>query len=587
MCLTSWLISTPGSRRPPPAERGTGLWPVTGTRRWRWDHSYTHRPEAGATGHYHPDMPNTRRAVLHGYLVIVATAVLAGSAALAQPDPASADQSADAPFVITIVDEATNRGIPLVKLTTTSNIALYTDSAGVIAFDEPGLMDRKVWFTIESPGYEYPADGFGSRGRALVTRRGDSVTIPLKRTQIAERLYRITGQGIYHHSTRAGLNVPLGEGSANLNGRVTGQDSVIALPHGGKLYWFWGDTGRPDYPLGNFATSCATSPLPGEPGCDPATGIELTYLVNDDGFSRPVFDLDRPGVVWMGGAVELPAPNGGSDGSPRIIAAWSRLKGLGELLEHGIAAFDDQTQMMEVVATFPLDAPLIPSGHTVRHTDDGVEYVYFTSPYALVRVPATWEAFIDPDQYEGFTPLVPGTRTLNLEAPQIERDAEGRPVYGWKKKTAVLSPQDQQKLIDAGHLAAEQARYRTNDAGTGEPILLHGGTIRYNERRNAWVMIATRIFDEASLLGEVYYAEAPTIHGPWPRAVKVATHPKYSFYNPVHHEFFDADGGRVIYFEGTYTMMFSGTTVPTPRYEYNQLMYRLDLSDERITSVFD
>jgi hypothetical protein len=45
---------------------------------------------------------------------------------------------------------------------------------------------------------------------------------------------------------------------------------------------------------------------------------------------------------------------------------------------------------------------------------------------------------------------------------------------------------------------------------------------------------------------------------------------------------FDQKGGRVIYFEGTYTAEFSGNTDPTPRYDYNQIMYRLDLADGRL-----
>ena len=45
---------------------------------------------------------------------------------------------------------------------------------------------------------------------------------------------------------------------------------------------------------------------------------------------------------------------------------------------------------------------------------------------------------------------------------------------------------------------------------------------------------------------------------------------------------FDKDGGRVIYFEGTYTHTFSGNPEPTPRYDYNQIMYRLDLADPRL-----
>nr|WP_161501127.1 hypothetical protein [Rhodopirellula sp. SM50] len=42
---------------------------------------------------------------------------------------------------------------------------------------------------------------------------------------------------------------------------------------------------------------------------------------------------------------------------------------------------------------------------------------------------------------------------------------------------------------------------------------------------------------------------------------------------------FAKDDGRVIFFEGTYTTTFSGNDVPTPRYDYNQMMYKLDLAD--------
>ena len=42
------------------------------------------------------------------------------------------------------------------------------------------------------------------------------------------------------------------------------------------------------------------------------------------------------------------------------------------------------------------------------------------------------------------------------------------------------------------------------------------------------------------------------------------------------------EGGRVIYLEGSYVNTFSGNPHPTPYYEYNQIMYRLDLSDPRL-----
>ncbi len=57
------------------------------------------------------------------------------------------------PFAIEVVDEATGRGVPLVELTTTSGVSYVTDSAGLVAFNEPGLMNQRVFFQIKSHGY--------------------------------------------------------------------------------------------------------------------------------------------------------------------------------------------------------------------------------------------------------------------------------------------------------------------------------------------------------------------------------------------------------------------------------------------------
>jgi hypothetical protein len=69
------------------------------------------------------------------------------------------------------------------------------------------------------------------------------------------------------------------------------------------------------------------------------------------------------------------------------------------------------------------------------------------------------------------------------------------------------------------------------------------------------------------------------------KAIKVASHDHYSFYNVVHHDFLDQEEGRLIYFEGAYTKTFSSAPVRTPLYDYNQIMYRLDLDDPRLTSA--
>ena len=120
------------------------------------------------------------------------------------------------------------------------NKGCYTDSNGIVAFHEPGLMGREVYFHVKSHGYEYPQDGFGNRGKALKVIEGGSAILKIKRLNVAERLYRITGAGIYRDSILVGQPAPIKQ--PLLNGQVMGQDGIIVTPYRGKLYWFWGDT---------------------------------------------------------------------------------------------------------------------------------------------------------------------------------------------------------------------------------------------------------------------------------------------------------------------------------------------------------
>jgi hypothetical protein len=79
--------------------------------------------------------------------------------------------------------------------------------------------------------------------------------------------------------------------------------------------------------------------------------------------------------------------------------------------------------------------------------------------------------------------------------------------------------------------------------------------------------------------GEIWFAEGDTPAGPLVYARRVVALDAYNFYNPTQHPFFDQDGGWLVYFEGTYTASFSGAREKTPRYDYNQIMYRLPLDD--------
>src|SRR5947208_2733378 len=107
---------------------------------------------------------------------------------------------ADKYFKIAVIDEETGRGVPLVELETVGGLRYCTDSSGVVAFHEPGLMNRAVFFHVRSHGYEHAKDGFGYRGKTLQTKEGGSAKLRIKRLNIAERLYRVTGGGVYAES---------------------------------------------------------------------------------------------------------------------------------------------------------------------------------------------------------------------------------------------------------------------------------------------------------------------------------------------------------------------------------------------------
>src|SRR4051812_44554359 len=155
-------------------------------------------------------------------------------------------RSTAAPFAITVIDDQTNRGVPLVELTTVNHLRFITDSAGVVALDEPGFMNQRTFFTIASHGYEFPKDGFGIHGKALEVKPGGEAILKIKRLNIAQRLYRTTGEGIYNDTVLAGRKPPLDQ--PVLNAQVLGQDSVQRAIYRGQIHWFWGDTNRAAYP---------------------------------------------------------------------------------------------------------------------------------------------------------------------------------------------------------------------------------------------------------------------------------------------------------------------------------------------------
>jgi hypothetical protein len=467
-------------------------------------------------------------------------------------------------FGIRVVDEQTGRGVPLITLSTTNHLSYTTDSAGWIALDEPGLMGSRVFFHVSGPGYTLPKDGFGFSGVKLTPKGGDTVEVKVLRTQIAERLYRITGQGIYRDSTLLGKEAPLPR--PNLFADVMGQDSVQVVPWKGRLLWLWGDTQRPGYPLGNYHSTCAWSDLPEHGGLDPADGMHFEYITDEAGAVAKMLPISEPGAVWLFGLLSAED----AQGQAHLLAHYSRWKDLGTRLEHGIAEFREDSQRFERLALLGEEFTWQhPQRNAIRARGVDAEgqqrdYLYFATPFCVTRVPATSDDVQNTSSYEA-----------------LAYSAESK-THVWQQAEPPLTQAAEAALIEKGTLKASDAMLQVTEAITGKPVKLHGGSIHWNKHRQRWIMIAVQQEGELSHLGELWYAESSAIEGPWRTAVKIASHPKYSFYNPAHHAFLDQQGGRLIYFEGTYTESFSGNPIPTPRYDYNQLMYRLDLDEPRL-----
>jgi len=459
-----------------------------------------------------------------------------------------------------------------VELRTTNQLRYYTDSNGIVAFYEPGLMDQEVYFHVRSHGYEYPADMFENRGKTLKVTPGGSAVIRIKRVNIAERLYRITGEGIYGDSVLVGHPVPIKQ--PLLNGQVTGQDTVLVELYRGKLYWFWGDTNKASHPLGHFGTAGATSLPPERGGLDPSAGVDLEYFVDQSGFSRPMLAFPGPGMKWLYWITTLPDENG----IERLVARYRSMKDLGKPIEGGLALYNDVKEGFERFAALPegLDEQ-IPM-HAFKAMAGGRQYLYLPGPYPLLRLPATLKQAADQQSWEAFTCFAPHR---GRAAPQLDRGSDGRLKYGWKAGAAALTFDRQVRLAAAGAMKAPEGLYHLQDVETGARIKPHAGSVYWNAFRKRWVMI---LQEDRGLSdnGEIWYAEADTPVGPWVYARKVVTHNKYTFYNPTQHPFFDQEGGRLIYLEGTYTDFFSGAPEKTPRYDYNQIMYRLALDDPRL-----
>lgn len=427
------------------------------------------------------------------------------------------------PCRIEVVEQGTGWPVPLVELRTTNQVRFVTDNAGLIAFDLPELMGRETWFDVVGHGYEAPKDGFGFRGVRLTPEAGKTLRVEVRRTLPAKRLGRSTGVGLFAESQKLGRELDWKDSG------IVGCDSVQNAVHRGKLFWAWGDTLLARYPLGIYDMSSATTAVQPLSSFQPPLKLKLDYFTDDQGAPRGVAKMPGAGPTWVGGYVSLPDKTG----APRLCGAFIKVRNHLEAYEAGLCVWNDERSRFELLRTFwkkseaAPKAPPFPDGHPAFWKDGaGKEWVLFGNPLPNLRCPATFEAWQDGSTWEP------------------------------------IQPQETLK-----------------SASDGKPVTPHSGSIAWNGFRKRWVTVFMEKFGKPSAFGELWYAEAAEPTGPWGAAVKVVTHENYTFYNPRLHPEFTPGDSPILIFEGSYTREFADKPHPTPKYDYNQILYRLDLND--------
>lgn len=301
-------------------------------------------------------------------------------------------------FRINVLDSATGNGVPLVLLRTVNYIQLYTDSNGIAAFYEPGMMEQPVWFSVLADGYELRQNNLTEGKVEIYSKPYDSgvvlntsgtKTVYLTRTQLAERRFRLTGGGLYRDSYLVGAKVPASAQNHTYIDKVSrsvGQDTLMLTRFKEDIFWFFGDTvcpksarqnncvGRGMYTVGAKTKFSESKVYP------PA----LEYF-GEDGMPRPMAKIEPLRQnTWIAGVFSIgdnlygnyfknPGDGASPDQAKQGMAKWS-----GESFEE--------------ISEWPRNSSLSLNGaHTIHafgpaHASN--EWVYFVNNHVYCRVPA-------------------------------------------------------------------------------------------------------------------------------------------------------------------------------------------------------
>ncbi|MGM0599912.1 MAG: hypothetical protein ACQETH_08875 [Candidatus Rifleibacteriota bacterium] len=421
------------------------------------------------------------------------------------------------PFVIRITEQDSGKPVPLIELELENRARFISDNQGIISIIAPDLNGRTVRFLVEGHGYNIgKTDFWGQESISCQIKPGKTFSLKIKRKQLAQRLYRITGAGRYNHSILAGLTkgIPV---KNLLPGNVIGQDSLIAIPWKDKLWCFYGDTlGLNSY---NFSASCATLPLKNK-SYDPEKFLPLKYKVDNNGFARPMIKTGKSGFTWI--EYVLPVKIGFKrPQSEALLAKYVQHETLDKVIESGFAVMTQNSKNFKIVKRMNSTRH-----HRCKHPFPvrvGSESFFLLSPSEMVRT--------------------------NLKN--------------------IVNQQKQKRL--------SEALFAPIEIDSGKRIKNFNGSIVYNKFIKSWIAI-----NQGAKPGQIIFSTADTPSGPWGFAKTVTEFNDYNLYNPVIHPWFKIDQGRSILFEGTYTWFFSGSEEKTPWADYNQVMFKLDLTQPQL-----
>jgi hypothetical protein len=254
--------------------------------------------------------------------------------------------------------------------------------------------------------------------------------------------------------------------------------------------------------------------------------MPYTYFRDEKNKPRGVAVIPGEGPTWLTGMISLPCNH--------LVATYSKIKGFLDEYEVGLCVWDPASNKFvpEKVIWKKADGekPLLLKGHPVRWKDAaGKSWLLFGDPFPDARCPDDFESWKNPATWE------------KIPAPNAPRSA-----------------------------------------ADGSEVKPHRGSIAWNAFRKRWIAIFTQNLGKPSAFGEIWYAEADSPLGQWVGTVKVLSHDNYTFYNPRIQTDLTSEGASFILFEGTYTAEFADHAQPTTRYNYNQILYRLDLDDPKL-----